>query len=128
MQINKELFGHRLIGNIFMKRMVLKTLKFLPDDIVNLVTQKVWFVSSFDDGWAFALRGDELKKDEFLIFLSDELLKENEKQIIWTIIHEIGHVILGHKNSIGRVQTKEEIKRQEKEADEFVYKLFKKIK
>ena len=75
-----------------------------------------------EDGWAFTLRGDELKENEYLVFLSDELLNEDENQITWTIAHEIGHVILGHRNSIGEVQTKEEIKNQEKEADAFAKK------
>ena len=102
--------------------MVLKTLSFFPKDIVSFVTKNCWFVSSFEDGWAFTLRGDDLKRTEYLIFLSDELLSQNRDQIIWTVAHEIGHVILGHRNSIGKVQTKSEIKKQEQEADEFVGK------
>jgi Zn-dependent peptidase ImmA (M78 family) len=31
----------------------------------------------------------------------------------------VGHVVLGHRNSIGKVQTKREVRKQEKEADEF---------
>ena len=62
------------------------------------------------------------KKDEYVIFLSDELLKEPAAQIHYTIAHEIGHVILGHKNSIGRLQSKSEIRKQEKEAHNFVKK------
>lgn len=118
----KKSFGHKLVGNKFMKKMVIKTLKFFPEEIVDFVTKNCWIVSSFEDGWAFTLRGDELKKNEYLIFLSDELLKENEKQITWTIAHEIGHIILGHRNSIGEVQTKSEIKKQEHEADAFAKK------
>ncbi|CAN5346544.1 hypothetical protein BH10PAT1_BH10PAT1_7920 [soil metagenome] len=102
-----------------MKQMVLQTLTYFPIDIVEFVTSNCWFVSSFEDGWAFTLRGDELKKNEYLIFLSDELLREDEKQITWTIAHEIGHVILGHKNSIEEIQNKSEIKKQESEADAF---------
>ncbi len=118
----KKSFDHKLIGSPFMKKMVTKTLKFFPDEIVDFVTKNCWIVSSFEDGWAFTLRGDELKRNEYLIFLSDELLRENKSQIIWTIAHEIGHVILGHRNSIGEVQSKSEIRKQEKEADEFIKK------
>jgi hypothetical protein len=118
----KNQFGHKLQGSKFMKSMVIKTLQFFPTEIINFITENCWFVSSFEDGWAFTLRGDELKKNEFLIFLSDELLAEDEKQIMWTIAHEIGHVILGHKNSIGAVQSKSEIKKQEDEADNFAKK------
>lgn len=121
----KSKFGHRLQGNKFMKSIVLKTLSYFPQDIIDYVASHVWFVSSFEDGWAFTLRGDELKKDEHLVFLSDELLKENPGQISWTIAHELGHVILGHRNSIGKVQTKKEIQKQEKEADQFAKRYLK---
>lgn len=105
-----------------MKKIVAKTLTFFPIEIVEFITENCWIVSSFEDGWAFTLRGNELKRSEYLIFLSDELLREDEKQIMWTIAHEIGHVILGHRNSIGETQSKSEIKKQEKEADEFAKK------
>ncbi len=119
-------FGHKLIGNKYMMSMVSKTLSFFPENIVDFITKNVWIVSSFKNGWAFTLRGRDLKKSEYLIFLSDELLQENERQIIWTIAHEIGHIILGHKNSIGEVQSKSEVKKQEKEADEFAKEIFEK--
>ena len=64
----------------------------------------------------------EIKKDEYIIFLSDELLRESEEQIRYTIAHEIGHVILGHRNSIGKVQSKKEVEKQERQAREFVIK------
>jgi Zn-dependent peptidase ImmA (M78 family) len=115
----QKLFGHKLIGGSYMKRMVIRTLQKFPDDIATRVAKNCWFVSSFPDGWAFTIRGDELKKDEHLIFLADELLDQDEGQIMWTVAHEIGHVLLKHRNSIGKVQSKSEIRRQEKEADEF---------
>lgn len=118
----REEFGGKLVGTGFMKRMVCRTLLIFPDEIIKRVTKKVWFISSFDDGWAFALRGDELKSDEAMIFLSDELLKENEKQITFTIAHEIGHIILDHRNSIGKLQIQKEISKQEKDADNFAKK------
>jgi hypothetical protein len=121
LQIEKA-FGHKLIGSKFMKQKVCRALLFLPERIIKIITSRTWFVSSFPDGWAFTLRGDELKKGEHLIFLTDDLLRQDERQIIWTILHEIGHVVLGHRNSIGKVQTKSEVKKQEKAADEFVEK------
>lgn len=105
-----------------MLKVVEKTLTFFPENIIDHITAKVWFVSSMEDAYAFALRGDELKQDEHLIFLSDELLREDESQIIWTIAHEIGHVILGHRNSIGLLQSKQQIKKQEEDADKFARK------
>ncbi len=99
--------------------MVCQTLLIFPSRIINYVTKHCWFVGSFEDGWGFTLRGKELGKDECLIFLSDELLGEDEEQIRYTIVHEIGHVVLGHRNSILEVQTKAEVRKQERQAHEF---------
>lgn len=115
-------FGHRLIGSKYMKKVVTESLRMLPGELADFVTKHVWFVGSFEDGWAFALRHDELKMGEYLVFLSDELLSQSEYQIHYTILHEVGHVVLGHRNSIGEVQPKSEIRKQEKEADEFARK------
>lgn len=115
----RKLFRYRLQGNERMKRIVCETLTLFPSKIIKHVTGKCWFVSSFEDSWAFALRGDELKPDEHLIFLSDELLQESKEDIAWTIAHEVGHVVLEHKNAIIERQSKNEIRRQEKQADEF---------
>lgn len=71
-----------------------------------------------NDAWAFTFTGNDLK-DKHLIFLSDALLNQHPQQIIFSIAHEIGHVILKHRNSTLVRQTKQEIKKQEKEADAF---------
>lgn len=118
----KEAFGHKLIGTKHLMGIVAKTLLIFPDKIINFITKHCWVVSSFPDGWAFVLRGGDIRKDEFLIFLSDELLAEDEGQIRYTLVHEIGHIILGHRNSIGKVQSKKEVRKQEKVADAFAKK------
>lgn len=123
----KDNFSYKLVGSNLMKKAVLSTLLLFPDEIVERVSKKCWFISAFDESWAFVLRGSEIKKSEFVIFLSDRLLKENRGQIQYTIAHEIGHVLLGHRNSIGKVQSKTEIRRQEKEADVFAMKYLKKV-
>jgi len=107
-----------------MKEMVVSTLQYFPDEISSKVSKKCWFISSFEDGWAFVLSGGDVKNNEYVIFLSDELLKEDVGQIRFTIAHEIGHVILGHRNAINKRQSKSEIRKQEKQADEFVKKFF----
>lgn len=71
-----------------------------------------------DDAWAFTFTGNDLK-DQHLIFLSEDLLAQHPRQIRFSIAHEIGHVILQHRNSTLERQTKEEIRKQEKEADTF---------
>jgi len=109
-----------------MKRIVAKTLLLFPGDIIDFVAKNCWFVSSFEDGWAFVLKGSELGKGEYLIFLSDELMAAGEEQMRRTIVHEIGHVVLGHRNSIGEVQSKSEVEKQERQADEFTKRYQKK--
>ncbi len=120
-KIRRE-FGHKLIGSSRMEREVCQTLIIFPDKIIDFITKNCWFVGSFEDGWAFALRGDELKRNEFLIYLSDQLFAQKKQDIRYTIAHEIGHVDLRHKNSIGKIQTKREIRRQEKQARDFALK------
>lgn len=112
-------FGYKLQGNKRMKHIVTHTVSLLPENKIKKVTSHCWFVSSFEESWAFALRGEDLESGDVLIFLSDELLAEPEEQIRWTILHEIGHVVMGHKNAILEPQSKKDIKKQEKEADEF---------
>lgn len=117
----EERFGKKLVGKWLMKRSVVESLQRLPYDIVEYVTENVWFVSSFDDAWAFVLTGEELQGKK-LIFLSDELFSEPKEQIQYTIIHEIGHVMLKHRNAILKTQTKTEVEKQEFEADQFAEK------
>lgn len=104
-----------------MKINVCKTLAKMPDEIINYITKNCWLFASMEDAWAFTFTGNDLK-NKHLILLSDELLFQDENQIQYTIAHEIGHVILGHRNSVLKKQTKEEIKNQEKEADFFAKK------
>lgn len=117
----RRALGDKLIGNISMREQVCRSLLLLPSDLITHVCKKVWFISSPEDAWAFTFRGEELK-DRHLIFLSDELFKENASQISYTILHEVGHVVLNHSNSIGHTQTQSEIKKQETEADFFAQK------
>jgi hypothetical protein len=121
-EIRKAL-GHKLIGTNYMKKVVCRTILLLPHNLIDFVTKKVWFVGSFEDGWAFTLKGSEIGRGEYLIFLSDELIGAGEENMQYTILHEIGHVILGHRNSIGEVQSKAEVRLQERQADEFVLRI-----
>jgi len=111
-------FDGKLVGNKTMKINVCQTLAKMPDEIIDYVTQNCWFFASMEEAWAFTFAGNDLK-NQHLIFLSDELLFQEKQQITYTIAHEIGHVILKHRNSVLEKQTKNEIKKQEKEADEF---------
>lgn len=117
-----HMFDGKLVGSFAMKTHVCETLSKMPDKITKHVTAMCWFFGSMDDAWAFAFTGNDLK-DQHLIFLSDELFLQDDQQIHYTIAHEIGHVMLGHRNSTLVRQSKEEIKQQEKEADEFAKNL-----
>lgn len=114
-------FHGKLIGSFPMKMHICEVVARMPDDMIDFVTTKCWFMGSMDDAWAFAFTGNDLK-DQHLIFLSDSLMREHHPQIFYSIAHEIGHVVLNHRNSVLVKQSKEEIEKQEQEADEFAYK------
>jgi Zn-dependent peptidase ImmA (M78 family) len=111
-------FGGKLVGSVFMKTMICETVLIFPSEMIERITGNIWFLSSDDESWAYTFDGNDAR-DKHFIYLSHELFNENKSQIMYTIAHEIGHVILKHKNSIGRRQTESEIKKQEREADEF---------
>ena len=119
-QIQKA-FGNKLVGNKKMKYFVCSVLLKMPDETIDYITKTCWFMASFDDAFAFTFTGNDLK-DKHLVFLSDELMVQPAAQIRFTIAHEVGHVILKHRNSVFENQTKIEIKQQEKEANEFAMK------
>lgn len=116
-------FKYRLQGSSKLKKSVVDTIQLLTDKQIKYVTKYCWFVGSMEDAWAFTLKGNDLSSKEYLIFLSDELLKENDDQIRYTILHEVGHVLLGHRNAILERQSKVEIRKQEREADKFASRL-----
>jgi Zn-dependent peptidase ImmA (M78 family) len=116
-----KMFGNKLVGNKLMKLHVCETLSLMPEEIIEFVTVNCWFMASMEDAYAFTFTGSDLRENH-LIFLSDELLNQDESQIKYTIAHEIGHVVLGHRNSVFVRQGKNEIQAQEKEADEFARK------
>ncbi|MCL4354803.1 M48 family metalloprotease [Patescibacteria group bacterium] len=111
-------FDGKLVGTFEMKLHVCKVLANMPREVIEFVTKSCWFMSSMDDSWAYAFRGDDLK-NQHLIFLSDHLLSQDEAQIHYTVAHEIGHAYLRHRNSVFINQSKEEIRQQETEADQF---------
>ncbi len=117
----KEAFGGRIVGTHYVKQMVWLAVSKLPNETAKNITKNCWFLSSTEDAYGYAFDGNDLK-DKHLIFLSDILFHEDENQILYTILHEIGHVVLHHRNSIKVRQTREEIKTQEKAADQFVKK------
>lgn len=116
-----RMFSGKLVGSKVMKQYVCETLSFMPEEIIDYITENVWFFASMEDAWAFTFTGNDLV-NQHLIFLSDELLDQDIEQIRYTIAHEIGHVMLGHRNSVLKRQSKSEIAHQEREADSFARK------
>jgi hypothetical protein len=114
----REKFGTKIIGPGKMQNLICKVVCRLPQKTADFVTRNVWFVNSFPDTWGFVLRGDELD-GKFLVFLSNELFRQPRKIQEYEVFHEIGHVVLNHRNSITVPQSKEKIARQEREADTF---------
>lgn len=117
----KKLFGNKLVGTKKLQYFVVSVLSRMPEEIIEYITTNTWFLGSFDDAWAFTFTGNDLR-GKHLIFISDDLLNQSASQIRYTISHEIGHIILKHRNSVFEKQDKSEIKRQEREADEFAKK------
>ena len=114
-------FNGKLVGTKRMQKYVCETLSLMPASVVRRITSNCWFMSSMDDAFAFTFTGNDLK-NQHLIFLSDDLMRQASSQIKYTIAHEIGHVILAHRNSTLVRQEREEIRRQEKEAELFAQK------
>lgn len=114
----KNKFGGRLVVRKDVVGFICQTVSVLPNEIIDYITTKVWVVNSLDDAWGFTFKGDELH-GKHLIFLSDELFNEGKYQIAYTLLHEIGHVVLKHQNSILVEQSEAEIDQQEAEADQF---------
>ncbi len=117
----KEKFGGKLIGNPRMQKLVCETLLSFPKEKVAFIVKNIWFVSSFDDSWGFVLDSRDLGK-KHLVILGDELFDQDKYAQNYTIAHEIGHVLLNHRNAILGPQTGDEIKDQEAEAHKFALK------
>lgn len=116
-----KMFSGKLHGNRVMKDFVCRTLAKFPQDIIDHITTDCWFLGSTADAWAYTFRGDEVS-GKHLIILSDSLWDQPDEDIIYTIAHEIGHIVLGHRNAILEPQTKSQTARQEREAREFAIK------
>ncbi len=114
-------FGGKLIAYDLNKKIIAKTLLKLPKDLIDYLIKTTWFLSSSPESYGYTFNGSDIPNKHF-IFLSDELFGELLSQIQYTILHEVGHIILKHKNEIGFRQSRQEIVKQESESDEFAKK------
>lgn len=111
-----------VFGTNYLKQRVQDAINLLPLDLREYVLENVSFIGSFNDAWAYALKREDVS-GKYLIIVSNELLMQDKSHIIATLVHEIGHAALGHKNSIGNIQTKREIRKQEQDAHHFTRRL-----
>jgi hypothetical protein len=114
-------FGGKLHVHKLLRDHVCRTVAQLPKELIDHITKHCWFLGSTEDAWAYTFRGDEIA-GKHLIILTDLLLNQPDEDIEWTIMHEIGHVVLGHRNGILEPQTKAETTIQEQQADAFAKK------
>lgn len=113
-------FGGRILAEESAKDLITEALLYLPSDILEFLIDRVWFFGSTTDAWAYTFDGNDLS-DQYFIFLSEDLFRQARRQIFYTVLHEVGHIVLKHKNSINYRQSPEQIAQQEKQADDFVY-------
>ena len=107
-----------MVGDDQIKNLIYETLQIFPKQIVDYISDNVWFVSSFNDAWSFTLEADDLC-GKAIVFLSDDLLRQDREQIKYSVAHEIAHVMLGHKNPYDSRPIKNQEKKYETSADEF---------
>lgn len=104
-------FGGKIVAHGFAKKHIAEAISKLPQDIIQYLIETTWFLCSSPDAYGYAFNGNDVANKHF-IFLADELFQQSEHQINYTILHELGYVILNHKNSINFKQTKKEINKQ----------------
>jgi Zn-dependent protease with chaperone function len=97
----------------------------LDRKLVDRIVHDVYFVSSsLIKALCLPLSTSQLKGKRAIIFISDELLNQQNKEIKLNILHEIAHYVLKHKclfDFEGDGMDKKYMQ-QEKEADKLVKK------
>jgi|SRR5579872_4722347 len=112
----------QILGGKLAQLKIDKVLSILPQDVAEYTKNNITFIASFKNAWAYTLQATDLS-GKYIIVVSDELLEQDMRSFAYTITHEIGHAISGHRNAIRNAQTKTEIKNQEKEAHNFARKV-----
>ena len=101
--------------------LVCKALTYLDKKIADKVSDKILFISSDIAGASYIPLKSECTKDrKAIIFLSEFILKNEEKEILKDILHEVAHFYLKHKINLNLA--KEEINKQEQEAETLAIK------
>jgi len=98
--------------------LIAKALFLCEDNVIDDITENVWFVSPNGKYIAFQVNMKKLKKYNSIIFLGN-LDKLPDRKAIEIILHEIGHHVLKHKSPSFDNLSNEDYKKQEKEAKAF---------
>lgn len=95
------LFGGTNVIGENQRALIAKALSVLNNDLIDKITEEVWFVASNKNEWAFQtpLQCRFLENRKSIIFLSEGLFKENQEKIMHVILHEVAHHVLGHKHA-----------------------------
>jgi len=97
----------------------------LDKELVDKIASEVYFISaSLIKAVCLPLDTVQLKGKKAIIFISNELLKQGEAGIKQDLLHEVAHHILKHKClfDFDEAKMRQEVLRQEKEADNLVKK------
>lgn len=112
---------HRVSDEI--RKVLVKTFTKMPKEIVDWACQKLIFVSSCEDHYAFALLKDtSWGSCKGFVFISDYLLDLAEEEQTLAVAHEIAHMKLRHKSSVFNNLTRVETEKQEEKANDLARK------
>lgn len=111
------------------QRMLLATaLSILEKDLIDRIADEACFICCHSGilGFQLWLKSKYLKGKKVIIFLSEEVFKGEEKEILHTILHEVAHYVLKHKCIFDfPIGEEDKMKFQEVEAEVLVEKWLK---
>ena len=113
------------LDNQQLRYVVAKSLSKLPIEIIDKVTENCLFIMPKIEELGIYLPNDFIKDKQIFAF-PEKLLEKEEHEIEHTILHEVAHYYLKHKNALIHNLSAEEYDRQEEEANKQVDKWLRK--
>ena len=120
-EVEYVLGGCEIDGSEQFRRLVGKAFKLLPSNIVDFCEENVYFLSLQKENRAAAIYPPSTKK-AWIILVDSSEFEETDKEVISTILHEIGHTYLGHKGEERLLERKD---KEEDEVNKFTQKYLK---
>ncbi len=117
--------GEMTLGNEKLRFAVAKCLSKLPLEIIEQVTKNCLFVMPTIEKLGIYLTND-LINDKVIFAFPEKLLEKEKSEIEHTILHEVAHYYLNHKNPLIYTLSGEEYDSQEQEANKQVDEWLKK--